>query len=90
LRNATIGAQFSAIVGQLGVQSQEAARQTSNTEFLTQQVETRRQSVSGVSLDEEMANMIKFQHAYGASARFMTTYDQILDKLINSTGTVGR
>lgn len=90
LRNATIGAQFSAIVGQLGVQSQEGARQTSNTEFLVQQVETRRQSVSGVSLDEEMSNMIKFQHAYNASARFMTTYDELLDKLINSTGTVGR
>jgi flagellar hook-associated protein 1 FlgK len=90
LRNATVGAQFSAIVGQLGVQSQEAARQTSNSEFLVEQVDTRRQSVSGVSLDEEMANMIKFQHAYSASARFMTTYDQLLDKLINSTGTVGR
>lgn len=90
LRNATIGAQFSAIVGQLGVQSQEAARQTSNSEFLVEQVETRRQSVSGVSLDEEMSNMIKFQHAYNASARFMTTYDELLDKLINSTGTVGR
>ncbi len=90
LRNATIGAQFSAIVGQLGVQSQEAARQTSNSEFLVQQVDTRRQSVSGVSLDEEMGNMIKYQHAYSASARFMTTFDQLLDKLINSTGTVGR
>ncbi|MCM3134941.1 flagellar hook-associated protein FlgK [Paenibacillus polysaccharolyticus] len=90
LRNATIGAQFSAIIGQLGVQSQEAARQTSNSEFLVQQVDTRRQSVSGVSLDEEMGNMIKFQHAYSASARFMTTYDQLLDKLINSTGMVGR
>jgi flagellar hook-associated protein 1 FlgK len=90
LSSATIGAQFSAIVGQLGVQSQEAARQTSNSEFLVQQVDTRRQSVSGVSLDEEMGNMIKFQHAYSASARFMTTYDQLLDKLINSTGMVGR
>ncbi|RPK25838.1 flagellar hook-associated protein FlgK [Paenibacillus xylanexedens] len=90
MRNAAIGAQFSAIVGQLGVQSQEAARQTSNSEFLVEQVETRRQSVSGVSLDEEMSNMIKFQHAYNASARFMTTYDELLDKLINSTGTVGR
>ncbi|WP_339833082.1 flagellar hook-associated protein FlgK [Paenibacillus sp. FSL R7-0272] len=90
LSSATIGAQFSAIVGQLGVQSQEAARQTSNSEFLVQQVDTRRQSVSGVSLDEEMGNMIKFQHAYSASARFMTTFDQLLDKLINSTGMVGR
>ncbi|MNW68217.1 Flagellar hook-associated protein 1 [compost metagenome] len=90
MSSATIGAQFSAIVGQLGVQSQEAARQTSNSEFLVQQVDTRRQSVSGVSLDEEMGNMIKFQHAYSASARFMTTFDQLLDKLINSTGMVGR
>ncbi|MCP1137447.1 flagellar hook-associated protein FlgK [Paenibacillus polysaccharolyticus] len=90
LSSATIGAQFSAIVGQLGVQSQEAARQTSNSEFLVQQVDTRRQSVSGVSLDEEMGNMIKYQHAYSASARFMTTFDQLLDKLINSTGMVGR
>ncbi|MDP4098601.1 flagellar hook-associated protein FlgK [Paenibacillus sp. P96] len=90
LRNAPIGAQFSAIVGQLGVQSQEAARQAANQEVLVQQVETRRQSVSGVSLDEEMSNMIKFQHAYTASARFMTTFDELLDKLINSTGVVGR
>jgi len=41
-------------------------------------------------LDEEMSDMIRFQHAYNAAARFMTTYDQILDKLINGTGAVGR
>ncbi|HEY2494677.1 MAG TPA: flagellar hook-associated protein FlgK [Paenibacillus sp.] len=88
--SATIDAYFSAMVGQLGIQSQEASRQTANAIVLTEQVETRRQSVSGVSLDEEMSNMIKFQHAYSASARFMTTFDQLLDKLINSTGVVGR
>lgn len=55
-----------------------------------QQVDARRQSVSGVSLDEEMSNMLVFQHAYSAAARFMTTYDEMLDKLINATGTVGR
>ncbi|MEB3102341.1 flagellar hook-associated protein FlgK [Ferviditalea candida] len=86
----TIDEYFRAIIGQLGVQGQEASRQLNNQKALVDQVDGRRQSVSGVSLDEEMSNMIKFQHAYGAAARFMTSYDQILDKLINGTGMVGR
>lgn len=81
---------FGAIVGQLGVQKQESERQAQNAQLLTEQVDLNRQSVSGVSLDEEMSNLIKFQHAYSASARFMTTYDELLNKLINSTGVVGR
>ncbi|AHV99352.1 flagellar hook-associated protein FlgK [Paenibacillus sabinae] len=81
---------YKTMVGQLGVQSQEATRQTENSNYLVQQVDARRQSVSGVSLDEEMSNMLVFQHAYSAAARFMTTYDEMLDKLINATGTVGR
>ncbi|MEK4882543.1 MULTISPECIES: flagellar hook-associated protein FlgK [Paenibacillus] len=86
----TVGGLFSSMVGQLGIQSQEAARQTDNSDYLVEQVNSRRQSVSGVSLDEEMSNMLVFQHAYSAAARFMTTFDELLDKLINSTGTVGR
>ncbi|MBW4081671.1 flagellar hook-associated protein FlgK [Paenibacillus sp. S150] len=80
---------FSSIVGQLGVQTQEAERQTKNAEQLTDQVELNRQSVSGVSLDEEMTDLIKFQHAYSAASRFMTTFDELLNKLINGTGRVG-
>ncbi|WP_019635616.1 flagellar hook-associated protein FlgK [Paenibacillus fonticola] len=86
----TLNSQYSAMVGQLGIQAQEANRQAENSSILITQVDTQRQSVSGVSLDEEMSNMIKFQHAYSAAARFMTTFDQLLDKLINSTGIVGR
>ncbi|TJY41947.1 flagellar hook-associated protein FlgK [Cohnella pontilimi] len=81
---------FRSMVGQLGVQTQEAHRQAENAKTVVEQVDGRRQSVSGVSLDEEMANMIKFQHAYNAAARFMTTIDQVLDRIINSTGVVGR
>jgi flagellar hook-associated protein 1 len=81
---------FRAVVGQLGVQSQEAKRQATNQQVLVDQVDARRQSVSGVSLDEEMANMIKYQHAYNAAARAMTTFDEMLDKIINSMGVVGR
>jgi flagellar hook-associated protein 1 len=77
---------FRAIVSQLGVQSQEATRQASNQKVLADQVDANRQSVSGVSLDEEMSNMIKYQHAYNAAARSLTVFDEMLDKLINGTG----
>lgn len=86
----TIDDYFSSITGQLGVQSKEAARQAQNSTDLSSQVESLRQSTSGVSLDEEMTNLVKFQQAYNASARFMTTFDEMLEKLINGTGTVGR
>jgi flagellar hook-associated protein 1 FlgK len=90
LNGGTMDEFFRAIVGEIGVQTQEAERQTDNQQLLVDQVEARRQSISGVSLDEEMANMIKFQHAYNAAARALTTFDELLDKLINGTGVVGR
>lgn len=40
--------------------------------------------------NEELTNMIKFQQGYGACSRCLTTMDEMLDKLINSTGMVGR
>jgi len=49
-----------------------------------------RQQTSGVSLDEEMANLVKFQQGYNASARVITAMDEMLDTLINKVGTVGR
>jgi flagellar hook-associated protein 1 len=56
---------------------------------LTDNLKDRRESVSGVSLDEEMTNLIRFQRAYQASARAMNTTDDMLDTLINRTGRVG-
>ncbi len=90
LTNGTFEQFYQTFVGQLGVQTQEAIRQNANQQLLVEQVDSRRQSVSGVSLDEEMANMIKFQHAYNAAARVMTTFDELLNKVINSMGIVGR
>lgn len=48
-----------------------------------------RLSVSGVSADEEMTNLLRFQYAYNAAARVITTMDEALDVLINRTGRVG-
>jgi flagellar hook-associated protein 1 FlgK len=76
-------------IAQLGVNSQEAQRMEKNSELLVGHVDTNRQSVSGVSIDEEMSEMVKYQHAYNASARVMTSMDEILDKVINGMGRVG-
>ena len=48
-----------------------------------------RDEVSGVNLDEEGINMLNYQKWYSASSRMLTTLDECLDKLINSTGRVG-
>ncbi len=78
------------IIGQLGVAAQEANRMVENQELLVDQLESNRQAVVGVSLDEEMVNMIRFQHAYSAAARLITTLDELLEIVIERMGLVGR
>lgn len=86
----TVNDFYNSLVGTLGVQTHEAGSFTNNYELLGQQINNARQSVEGVSLDEEMANIIKFQHAYDAAARVITTFDQALDTVIKGMGIVGR
>ncbi|EMI09505.1 flagellar hook-associated protein FlgK [Anoxybacillus gonensis] len=81
---------YESLIGQMAVNAQEAKRLSENSEVLRQSVDERRMAVSSVSLDEEMMNMMKFQHAYNASARMITMIDQMLDKIINNMGLVGR
>ncbi|MFZ5353330.1 MAG: flagellar hook-associated protein FlgK [Bacillota bacterium] len=74
----------------LSVDANQAKRLTENTEAIVKQTESKRLSETGVSLDEEMSNMVKFQHAYNASARMITSLDKVLDTMINRLGLVGR
>lgn len=53
-------------------------------------IQNSRDSISGVSLDEEAANMMVYMSAYNAASRLMTTLDEALERLITSTGLVGR
>ncbi len=78
------------IIGELGVKGQQAINMTKNAGTLLGAVSNRRDSISSVSLDEEMTNMISFQQAYNASARMITVVDETLDKIINGMGVVGR
>ncbi|WP_106496666.1 flagellar hook-associated protein FlgK [Lentibacillus sp. Marseille-P4043] len=88
--NTSVNSFYESLIGDLGVRAQEANRMTNNTGILRSQVENQRMSVTSVSLDEEMSNMIKFQHAYSAAARSMTAVDEMIDRIINNMGLVGR
>jgi flagellar hook-associated protein 1 FlgK len=57
---------------------------------MTAAAENGRLQAHGVSIDEEMVNLITYQRAYEAAARVMTAVDESLDTLINRTGLVGR
>lgn len=74
---------FKDIVDKLGIQRSEAIRIVGNQNTLLSNFEERRASVSGVSLDEEMTNLIQFQHCYQANAKMVSIIDQLLDVVVN-------
>lgn len=74
---------FKDTVDRLGVQAQESNRMVNNQENLLASFEESRNSVSGVSIDEETANLIQYQHTYQANAKIVSTLDQLLDVVIN-------
>ncbi len=78
------------LVSNLGVDTAEANRVARNQVLLVKEYSTARDSIMGVSLDEEMANMIRFQTAYNANARMVNVFDEMLDLVVNRLGTVGR
>jgi flagellar hook-associated protein 1 FlgK len=78
-----VQADFRALVSGLGAEAQTAGYAVSTQQQLMASTENRRQSVAGVSLDEEMSNLVKFQHAYNAAARLVSTTDEMLDTIIN-------
>jgi flagellar hook-associated protein 1 FlgK len=86
----TMNQLYRALVGDIGGAAAIAERQANAHRLSLDQFTTQQQSVSGVSMDEEMTNMIKFQQAYNAAARMITVMDEMLGVLIQQTGTVGR
>lgn len=81
---------YQGMIGSMGDMASEANRLSNTAAVLKESVDQRRMSIGNVSLDEEMTNMVKFQHAYNASARMITMIDEMLDKVINGMGVSGR
>ena len=81
---------FGALIAALGVDTQQSQVRARNQEILVAHLQDRQEMVAGVSLDEEMTNLIRFQHAYNAAARVITAMDEAVDTIINRMGLVGR
>ena len=72
---------YNAVVSTIGIESFSAQSTLRQQEGIMLQLNSRRESISGVSIDEEMIKMIKFQQAYNASARMISVVDEMLDTL---------
>ncbi|WP_074572141.1 flagellar hook-associated protein FlgK [Selenomonas ruminantium] len=86
----SLNAYYNSAMSQLGTDAKSTDTKESAQEDLITQIVNWRSSTSGVDWNEELTNMIKFQKGYSACSRCLTTMDEMLDRLINSTGTVGR
>ncbi|MCL6627405.1 MAG: hypothetical protein K6T68_12565, partial [Alicyclobacillus shizuokensis] len=84
LKQGTLDEFLQAVVGQLGIQGQQADQEVSAQQAVMQQIDMQRQSVSGVSIDEEMSNLIQYQQAYNASAKVISVINDLLDTLIQN------
>ena len=89
LRGGAADQAYASFVSRVGTEMAGARRSEENAAAVMAAIAERRESVAGVSLDEEMTNLIRFQRAYQASARAMSSFDEALDVLINRTGRVG-
>lgn len=83
LGNQTFSGNYNATVAGIGLSLSTANSQLSDQQAVQTMLQNQRSSVSGVSLDEEMTNVIKFQRAYEASAHLVTTVDQMLSDVVN-------
>jgi flagellar hook-associated protein 1 FlgK len=73
---------YTALISGLGVAAQSASRANDTTTAVVNTLTDQRQSTSGVSLDEEMTNLVQYQHAFAAAGRCITTMSDMLDTII--------
>lgn len=86
LSAASFGDYYGAAVAELGVDVQQATRMREGQEVLVTHMLNQRESFSGVSLDEEMTNLVRFQKSYSAAARIVTMLDDMLNTIVNGMG----
>ena len=77
---------FAEAVARVGLSGERAASASATHDRIGKELRDLRSAMSGVNMDEELANMIKFQHGYDAAAKFITRVDSMLDTIINRMG----
>ncbi|MCB0874141.1 MAG: flagellar hook-associated protein FlgK, partial [Thermoleophilia bacterium] len=81
---------WASMVSTLGVDTDQAQRLARVQQTVLDVAQGRRDSTSGVNMDEEVADMVRFQQSYNAAARMITTLDGMLETIVNRMGMVGR
>lgn len=80
------GTQYRSLVTSFGVTVASAKQLSANQDAVAAQVDASQEALSGISIDEEMVNLLAAQRGYEGAARVLTTVDSVLDTLINRTG----
>ena len=83
LGNQTVEKGLYALASEIGNNSALQQNKLETQELSLQQLEEKRQAITGVSLDEELVDLLKYQRAYQASGQVFTTINSMLDVLIN-------
>ncbi len=86
----TVDEFYRAIILDIGNGGSEAIKISESQQTLVQSADGQRTAISGVSMDEEMANMMKFKFAYDASARVLNIIDSMIENVVMTMGKVGR
>jgi len=81
---------YTGFIGNVGNRGFTAKNQADNQKLMALQIDNQRTMLSGVSSDEELGNMMKYQHAYNAAARVITVVDKMIEQVVSSLGLVGR
>jgi len=74
---------YNSIVSDIGLRSKISSDNESLQQMILNQIESQRDAISGVSIDEEMLNMIKFQKMFEASARLVQTVNEMIDAVLS-------
>lgn len=82
----TVGDSYRRMIAELGVRAQRNTTELNASDTSLLDLKSRQESVSGVSLDEESINLIRFQQAFNAAARYITTVDTLIDRVVNGLG----
>ena len=75
---------YTGMIGELGTTGKVAATCVDSANTLVNSIEDQRQSLTGVSADEELVDLMRFQHMYGACSRYITVIDEMLESLITT------
>ncbi len=79
----TIDAYYNGFVGSVGINTHAAENTVNHYQAMKEQLETRREAVSGVSLDEEMINLIKYQQAFSANGKMISAINDMMKELMD-------